>query len=389
MRAAKQIYAIALLLLLSSSALGVTVNDFYEQEANKMPVDLTLPLEARWNSFPRAYCDRLEDFIPTFQKTYIEKVFKNKNRYDEVEKIALKFLDYPHNEAYKKELVGIARRCRISEGFLAMYNIMYEFGILAGCTSIVYIDGSSARVASNLDYEFGNYFADQIFHATYYLGGYKLFEARQLFGFVGFVNAANEHFSASLNAREWKNSDDFDSFLKDLEEGNAKLVVYHFRKVFEEKLSYDGFVEGVKTETKLAPAYYTVADHAAKRGVVIARGYLGVDEEKELSTENWFLVQTNSDQGVEDERRPAAEVKLRSFGEGNREITRKIVKDVLSQQPNFEIKLDEDGEVKIRTISTSYVVLEPQFKLEVSVWKPNVVVSSSSDSDSRVTNDLR
>lgn len=313
--------------------------DYIAEDAPSFPIDVSLPFEARWNSFPWYLCEKLQDFEPTFQSFYIMNLFRTLDKYHQAEDIVLQFLNTPANKDFKSELFGLARKCQVREGYLAMYNMMYEFGQLAHCSAVAFTSHFESFLYSNLDYNFHEYFSETVFHAQYYQGSVKLYEARQLFGFVGYVTGTNGQISVTLNARYWKL--DLDEFLETLKRGNLTPTVYGFRKAIETSHSLEEFKEKLQKTQELAPAYYTIVDIHSNKACVITRGLNQTENSECLDETKWYLVQTNADRYmISDTRRKAAETRLESFDKLDTNLGSKILTQILYSKPNFNIFKD-------------------------------------------------
>lgn len=246
--------------------------------------------------------------------------------------------------------------------------MMYEFGQLAGCTAIAYTSHFQSFLSSNLDYNFHEFFSEVVFHAQYYMGNVKLYEARQLFGFLGYVTATNGYLSVTLNARHWKFT--LDEFLEVLGSGTLTSTVYGFRRALETSFSFEELRDKFVTAEALAPAYYTIVDLHDNKAVIVTRDLKQVNTTESLNQTSWYLVQTNLDRNMRDSRRTAAETKLATYDKNDDQLGQKIVTEVLSKKPNFNIIPDmkEKGVVKVRTISTSYHDPKDQ-SFRVLVWR--------------------
>ena len=358
-------------------------DDYFPVDAEAFTVDLAELPGRRWDGLPAAYCERLRGFVPDFKETYILRLFGSEEKYAQAERAVQANVMLPQNSEFLAELGGLASKCAVSLEFIAMYNFMYEFGILAGCTAIAYVGGDKALLSSNLDYGFHKLFSEITFHAKYVRGSRVLFEARQIFGFVGFITAASETYSATLNARTWKQQISLDDLISRIGQGNVASTVYTFRKAFEERRDYQGFVDAVSNNALLAPAYYTVADHESREATVltVSFGARPTADSLDSAGAKWFLVQTNADRQVNDLRRTVAESKMAPMSADDPLISKKIEEEVLAVPPNFSILHDRDGRVRSRTISTSSVTFAQGFVFKVLLWKKRYVHGSDSRSE--------
>jgi hypothetical protein len=373
------------ILLLIGSSLQ-KAQDFEAIEVQKIPIDLRQPANLRWDSFPHQFCEQFKEFQSVFEQSAIKKLFHTKEKYDEVESQVLKYITRDELAEYKQEILGLARKCSVTEGYVAMYNFMYEFGLLRGCTTILATDGQKTAMFSNLDYDYFDYFSKILFHGMWYDRGHKVLETRSLFGFLGFITATTHEASGTLNARAWDQTGTLTNFLQDLENGSLKSTLWTLRNIYLTTHSYDEIYSKILAIENMAPSYISLTDHLSSRGSVITRNYEGTEsvETLDLSIGKWYLVQGNLDRDttVKDVRRLSAQETLNTLDAKDPNFSDKVFSQIMSTEPVFNIGYS------FRTISTSLHVSssldksETQPSLAIKTWKPLASNNSNSAKNS-------
>lgn len=343
-------------------------SDYEREEAPLYPIDLNLPPEQRWDSFPKHFCRLLKDFEGDFVNYYVEHLFKTVDKFDETYHYIHEYLQADANSELLRELQGLADKCGLTLRYLAMYNFMYEFGQL-GCTAISFKHLQACLLVKNLDYNFHDLFSQVVFRAKYFFMGHEIFEAEQLFGFLGVITVTNKRVATTLNARSWRDRGDFKDFMDAIKSKTLRLTVWNLRRLFEQNTDFDTLIEELGGYPQQAPAYFTVVDLVKGTAAVITRGLNQPYQREDIS--NWYLVQTNSDRNIShDQRRVAAEQKLDQIGSDSAHLTEKIVDEIMSTSPNFLIEgtSDQGTEPMLRTISSSYI--DPSdFELKIYRWR--------------------
>lgn len=342
-------------------------SDYEKQEATTYPVFLDLPPSRRWDNIPVEFCQPIKDFQEKFESFFVNRTFKTIEKYNEVAADLESYLGLEEHKEIKEEIEGIAKRCSIPFKFLAMYNFMYEFGQL-GCSAIIFKFKEVPLLMKNLDYYFHDLFIKIIFKAKYFKNGRELFEAEQIFGFVGAVTAANKQVAVTLNAKGWKSEGDLDKFYDSLKKNTIRNTMINTRKVFEKNPNFEEMVKGLTEHPYQAPAYFTVSSARQKKGAIITRYF---NQPHEISyLEDWYLVQTNDNRDKTTERRRcAAEKKLDLIDSSDPNLPELVFSKVLSEEPNFMISMGPSSktEPEERTISTT--LIDPTtYRLKVMKW---------------------
>lgn len=355
---------LCLFLLFSLYTCQSSPGDYHPVESPSFEINLDLPPFDRWNSFPESYCQKLNDFEAIFVDIFISKVFKTETEYKRVEQLVLDYSSDSINQEYFEELSGLAAHCKASIRYLAMYNLMYEFGQLGGCTAVAYKVNGKAYMSKNLDYSFHDLFSDILFTSKYYSQGKLVFEGRQLFGFLGSVTYLKNGVSATLNERHWNGKS---KLLKALETRTLKMNLWEPRQIVMRSEDYDAVSAAFREVKHMTPAYYTISDERSGRAEVVTLGFDQATESEEMT--DWFIVQANSDRKVTSAvRRAAAEKKMAALPRDTDATHQGVFDNIMSQDPNFSISKDSTGKVTGRTISTSYFDPQSQ-RYKLVVWK--------------------
>ena len=372
----------AVTLLCFCSCKLATPEDFEHAEVPRIPIDLRQPPSVRWDSFPTEMCEEFKQFQSQFEESAIKKLFHNREKLEEVEALVLKFVAQERLADYKEELFGLARKCSVSEGYVAMYNLMYEFGLLRGCTTILATDGERTSMFSNLDYDYFDYFSRTVFHGMWYDRGHKVLETRSLFGFLGFITASTHEASGTLNARAWTQDGTLTKFLEELKKGTLRPTLWELRNIYLSSHSYDEILAKVTALKNVAPSYISLTDHLSNRGSVITRNYEGTESVEELdsSSGKWYLVQGNLDRNttVKDVRRRSSEESLKSLDPKDSNFANDVFTKIMSTSPVFNIGME------FRTISTSFHISSPLDKVDTQptlttkTWKSKQTSHSES-----------
>lgn len=361
--------------------------DYYRTEVHTYPIDLSMPAFERWRSLPEHLCVKLKEFEPRFTQYYIDNLFGSLDKFNEVYHYVDEFIKDEKNAEFYEELKGLVFKCKLSERYLAMYNLMYEFGQLGGCTAAAYTVEGKAYMTKNLDYNFHDFFSETVFVGRYYFHGHVLFETTQLFGFLGSTTYSREGVTSTLNARFWGHRSGMESFMASLKDKSLNMTLWTTRDIFFKHNRFEDIVQSLRDVQHMAPAYYTVVDEQTGSAAVVTRGFAG--ESSVEFMKDWFIVQTNADRHVMTElRRHTAEKKFGTI-QRSENIHQTVFDEIMSQSPNFMTTIDpkHHDELKFRTISTSiYDPVDKKYK--VYAWKLRPTTLESEDL-SEQSHDLR
>lgn len=335
-------------------------DNYYSEEVPKYIIDLDLQPEARWQHFPESYCRLLDSFEGRFRQAYIRGYMKTEERYLEIEALALNYLERPENEEYRRELAGLSEHCKVRLGYVAMYNTMYELGLLSGCTSVVFREKGRATLANNLDYGYDDYFQQILFHGVFMKEGKIVGQTMSLFGFYGFTTVRTQSVALSLNQKRWVESQDSTGrnalFESGLADGTLKLTVRTVRELLLQfGDNYERVVDRLSNWQSLAPAFYNVAHLDTADGCVIQRNFRGAELVTKLDDETCYIQQTNSNREQQPEkRRVEGEAKLKSKSQDELDVVF-VVDQVLGSGANFQVFRDrETQQIAFRTLATAY-----------------------------------
>lgn len=216
---------------------------------------------------------------------------------------------------------------------------MYEYSTFSACTAIL-VRNSAGRVihGRNLDFEMWDLLAKLVVNVEYYRGSQKLFSVDTVVGSV-FALTGIRHgaFAINVNTRKAKHFyNDLISVLVD----DAIPTVWLLRKVLEEEQTYDAAVKRLKYERIGGPVYFTTSGVGPNEGCVIEREVNSVHGFYELTSDRWFLVQTNYDRDQpdpeHDPRRIPVENRLKERGNIHFE-EQTMIDDFMSVWPTFNI----------------------------------------------------
>ena len=245
-------------------------------------------------------------------------------------------IENQHKEFYE-ELLGVAKYTNLTFSEAFSLNLTYE--ILASCTSIVSIDKWGNVIhGRNLDYSYGEYISKFIVHFEFYKNGLLFYEGDGNAGFLGLVTGLKKKaFAISLNQRESDNNPAL--LINAVKNKKAIPIPYFIRNVLEQAENYENAIRMLSDEEFAAPCYLIISGIEKNEGAVITRDRHGVYNisQIDLNTNQWFLVQTNSDRDIDnledDIRRVAAENRIDKIGRSN--MTMEILfNDVISLSPN-------------------------------------------------------
>jgi len=346
--------------------------NFTSSEAPILKIDLRKKPFERWSKIPLKQCNTLKSFEPVLTK-YLKNVLGD--FYNKFENF-FKNRDYSRIREFHQEMLGISSTCKINLEFIMMLNYIYEFETV-GCTSIIFQNEDKMTLATNLDYNFPDFYADLTMKVQYYRGNPKniFFEANQMIGFLGFSRGfrrvnRRKVIMFSLNARQVKRRQYYNrtTMLKKLQDTNNLPIIFQLRKILEKNPNYSQISHQFRSIHLLAPCYLILTD--GYNSMNLERNPEGFDDEYHAGIEqnDWFLVQTNLDtkiKNIKDPRREAPLAFLRSKKRGQ-VSGEQIMEYVLRKGPNwFEYVGRGEDKKLVRTISSTYVSEAGEFKVFV------------------------
>ena len=164
-----------------------------------------------------------------------------------------------------------------------------------------------------------------VFSADYYVGS-------------AFVHTGVRHGGFSINANA-RNANELPEVLVNLLKNNYIPSTWLIRRVLAEESNYAAAVRRLKEENVTATIYFIVSGVEKNDGIVIEKEMDHVVGTEELTSDRWFIVQTNYDRNqsepIDDVRRAPAERKMRA--RGNTNLTLDDIFHILKEWPNFNI----------------------------------------------------
>ncbi len=239
-----------------------------------------------------------------------------------------------------QEIAGIAKFFNFSEQDIFIYQFLYE--TYAFCTSIVAALPNGTMIhGRNLDYDFLSLLSSTHYMGVFTRGGKEVFRCTLYGGFIG-VNTCfkSGKFMVSLNQRtEDRNSSErgLAYNIQALQRGHI-MDTWGLRLAFESQTTYADVVHFLSHVQLVAPVYYIVSGPGKFEGCVITRKRGSLLDMWEVSENEWFLVQVNTDHWKEiplhtvDRRTPAMN-RMKAIGRTNMTLDR-MMNEVLRLYPN-------------------------------------------------------
>eukprot|EP01017_Pseudomicrothorax_dubius_P049760 TRINITY_DN9302_c0_g4_i1.p1 TRINITY_DN9302_c0_g4~~TRINITY_DN9302_c0_g4_i1.p1 ORF type:complete len:370 (-),score=45.13 TRINITY_DN9302_c0_g4_i1:120-1229(-) len=235
--------------------------------------------------------------------------------------------DYPE---FRAEIKAIASLAGVSFQELFMMNFLYE--LTTFCTGVIAKDKNGVIMhGRNLDFFYQDIVANLTAHVNFYKNGVFLFKAEVIVGSVGILTGYKPGvFGISINQRP---GGGFTSSLMNILRGRGWPVSYWLRYVLTNAETYDEALKMLSEQRLAAGVYYVLSGINEGEGVIITRSTQKIDYLKFLSeSEDWFIVQTNSDEGVHCDRKEMTEKHLNQLGQENLSLDT-LLNDILSAEP--------------------------------------------------------
>lgn len=197
---------------------------------------------------------------------------------------------------YYMEIQGMGPALGIDPKVLLMTQYVYEFS--AFCTSVIGYDINGTIIHSrNLDFPFAEKMRRITYEGVYLKDGKELFRAVMFAGINGVMTGHRAGFSISLNERRPSASSGPGGFLLNI--ANIFLgypqVQHVIRQTLEECESYTCAFNKLSTTRQIAPSYYALSGNETYEGAIITRDRMGPAHIDMLSSERWYVAQTNDD----------------------------------------------------------------------------------------------
>ena len=209
-------------------------------------------------------------------------------------------------------------------------NLSYE----VSCTSVV-IRNATNKVffGRNLDFEGSVILNKLAYEYEVTRNNTQLYIAAGFIGSVGALNAVVPgKFAVSLNTRKGFQEKIRKIFRFCL---GYKNPVFYLQEIVDTADSYEKAVEMMRTSKLTSPVYYSICGVNPNEGAIVSKDYDIEALFDSLSSDQWFMVQTNYDRNQEDAswdtRRVPAENKIKAIGKN---ITFDNLFTILSQKPN-------------------------------------------------------
>lgn len=271
-------------------------------------VDLLNPPETRWTHIQAEYASS----IKTFAESYASQISTE----DLQSLITLLNKGYLNPEL-SQELSGLAKTVNISYDQAVFLNFMYEYN--AYCTSIVVnLTNGTVIHGRNLDYQSSEFLSRTTVEIKVFKGNEYLYISIGFAWYLGVGTGIGRGFSVSLNQRDVGGREATYAALEKGYPGDLWVL----RKTFT---NLDKFEEAnwYLNKTKMAAStYYIIA--GLHDGAIITRNSTVSANWKGLDENNWFIVQTNTDNWLPDPdgRRTTAEQALLAIGRENIDVNR-------------------------------------------------------------------
>jgi hypothetical protein len=263
------------------------------------------------------------------------------------------------NKGWLEKIKIVSEISNVDEKSIMIVNLTYE----VFCTTIIIDSGefdeetkfNEIFMGRNLDYAISgesyrveedfinqnlirelskSFLSDLAYEAHYYRHDKLVYIAQGMVGHVGILNGVKiGKFGLSLNARR---SDSKKEIMDSVVKGYTSPA-YLLNEVLNESENFGSALQKLSNTKTSASCYLSLSGIKKNEGVIIVRSINGVVEQEFLDVDKgkWYLVQTNSDRGIIDVRRPAAEKRLDEIKAKGLKINyENLLSEVIAQPPN-------------------------------------------------------
>lgn len=319
------IYEIILAILCFS--LVVNCEDLQRQFKINLKDDLRTQLEPIIKSRKEALIAFINKIRTVSPKQVIQLI---NSQYENIKKVQPK--------EFIERVSVIAQLADLDEKDIFLVNVVYE----VFCTTVIVDSGvvSAATEANeifmgrNLDFGFEDFLIKLAFEGQFYIDGVLQFKAQGIAGYVGILNGVKVgKFALSLNQRNNEKSIErsFKAFLK-----GSLTPAYLLLETIEYAHSYSDAVERIAHQKITSPGYFSVSGIKKNEGLIAVKSYDILLEKDILDVDSgkWFLVQTNDDRAVHDDRRMKGEENLTKLKASQNQITyENVMNNVMIEYP--------------------------------------------------------
>ncbi len=274
----------------------------------------------RWEDVVIAYQQQIRDIIPVIRNNINNNDLRNTLLNINENNIG----EYVGNP-YKDEIIGIAERLNgVTVGDIVMINVYYEIAVYGNlfskntsiaCTGIVASDDDSVLHGRNLDYDMYQLLKNMVVTVKFMKDGQLSYVGTTFAGYIGLLTGLKpKRYTISLNERREHLNGHDNAWIGNLDTS----VAFAIRTMLSEDDLYYEHAKGLMEDAELSSPCYIIMGGVKKgEGAVITKS-MNVDSTViDLSTENeWFVVQTNFDQGHLNDNRIDAVNSLRDKCDG-------------------------------------------------------------------------
>eukprot|EP01064_Diplonema_japonicum_P016616 TRINITY_DN24613_c0_g1_i1.p1 TRINITY_DN24613_c0_g1~~TRINITY_DN24613_c0_g1_i1.p1 ORF type:complete len:359 (+),score=92.50 TRINITY_DN24613_c0_g1_i1:76-1152(+) len=313
---------LAIAILLSCVALGVSGLSSPEYPMPEYTIDLDLKPEHRWDKV----ISDLKPKIDVVLTWLMGLIGPGKVLYPVAESLRLATLKGGSWDLdFLREMDGVARELNVTVDKIHLANLFYEFGPLA-CTGIVaQMANGSVIHARNQDFNIPG-LPEITVWVNFVKNGKIVYQGTTFATYIGLPTAMRPYgWSVEANTRFTDWAENVEDNIKAAEQGGM-TVGYFIRRGVEQQATYPAGINIMKNQLLIAPAYYTMCGTEPWQGAVVTRDRAGPANAASngqgiwslnQTADAWFRVETNFDHWtpVQDGRRYTANKLMGEMGQ--------------------------------------------------------------------------